>query len=76
MVIDELMAALKNALERGETLEEAKLSLVNAGYSKAEIEEAAKEIESIKPKQKLFLPSKSKTPSLLTPPKGNQKHSL
>ncbi len=45
-MIEDLIAALKNALERGETVEEAKISLLNAGYKKEEIEKAAQVIKS------------------------------
>lgn len=61
MARQDLIAALKNALERGETLEEAKISLLNAGYPKQDVEESAKEIEKIKIKTKApkprFFPS-------------------
>lgn len=40
----ELIAGLKNALSRGETLQKAKNSLLNAGYSKEEIELASQKI--------------------------------
>lgn len=68
MARQDLIAALRNALERGETLEEAKISLINAGYKKEEIEEASREIEKIRPKK---LPTiERKFPSLPTPPKA------
>lgn len=60
MARQDLLCAIRNALERGETLEEAKISLLNAGYPKLEVEEAAKEIENMKIKSKVpkpkFLP--------------------
>ncbi len=41
MVRKDIFGALRNAIERGESLEEAKLSLVNAGYPREDVEEAA-----------------------------------
>lgn len=38
---DELTTAIKNALARGENIEKAKKSLLNAGYSSSEVEIAA-----------------------------------
>jgi len=46
-----LVAALKNAVERGYSIEEAKKSLLNAGYNTLDIEEAVDEFRSIKQKQ-------------------------
>jgi len=40
MARGDILAGLRNALERGESLEEAKESLINAGYSREEVEEA------------------------------------
>jgi len=40
----ELIGGIKNALEKGESLEKAKQSFLNAGYKKEEIEAAAKEL--------------------------------
>ena len=70
MVRADLVTAFRNAIERGETLEEARVSLLNANYNPSEIEEAAREIEKLKPK-KLLPPSKtSKFPPLPAPPKA------
>lgn len=41
MGIDEIKTGLKNAMERGQSLEEAKQSLVNAGYNGNDIDAAA-----------------------------------
>ncbi|MBS3089395.1 hypothetical protein J4461_00765 [Candidatus Pacearchaeota archaeon] len=38
---DEIIGGIRNALERGATLEEAVKSFVNAGYNPAEVREAA-----------------------------------
>lgn len=50
MAVEDLMMALKNALERGETLEEAKLSLLNAGYRREEVEKASEALEKVRQK--------------------------
>lgn len=41
MPTEEIAAGLKQAIERGESLEQAKRSFINAGYSRKEVEEAA-----------------------------------
>jgi hypothetical protein len=41
MVREDLVSSLRNAVERGESLEKAKISLTNAGYDPAEVEQAA-----------------------------------
>lgn len=46
MVNKEILEGLRNAMTRGNTLYQAMMSFYNAGYSKQEIEEAAKEIHS------------------------------
>ena len=43
---EELSAALKNAIERGSSLAGAKQSLLNAGYTRSEIEQAASSMDS------------------------------
>ena len=45
MVREDLICALRNALERGESVSEAIQSLVNAGYNRVEIEEASEVLE-------------------------------
>lgn len=45
MARQDLITALKNALERGESLQQAKLSLISAGYSQQEVEEAARALQ-------------------------------
>lgn len=42
----ELIGGLKNALERGENLEIAKKSFVNAGYKNEEVEKAAAKVNA------------------------------
>lgn len=39
---DEILGGLRNALERGDTLQKAMMTFYNAGYKKEEIEEAAR----------------------------------
>lgn len=52
---EELTSGLKNAIENGSSLEQAKRSFINAGYNQREVEQAAKEISSgvFHPVQKL-----------------------
>lgn len=40
MVREDILTGLKNAVERGESLEQAKESLINAGYPRKEVEDA------------------------------------
>lgn len=42
MVNDEIVWGIKNALDRGESLQNAMMSFFNAGYDKKEIEDAAR----------------------------------
>ncbi|UZE93555.1 MAG: hypothetical protein IB618_02135 [Candidatus Pacearchaeota archaeon] len=65
MAEEDLIAALRNALERGETLEDAKKSLLNAGYKREEVEKAAKVIEELRVKKE-FIPKPKFKP--LPPP--------
>ena len=44
---EELSGGLKNALERGQSLASAKQSFINAGYSKQQVEQAAKQISGV-----------------------------
>jgi len=46
MAIQELVAGLRNAIDRGASLEKAKQSFISAGYPIQEIEEAAKFVSS------------------------------
>ena len=63
MVRQDLIGALKNAIERGETLFEAKVSLVNAGYSRLDIEEALKSVRNSS-KRDIPIPKKRFLPPL------------
>lgn len=60
MVKEELIWALKNAIERGESLEIAKISLLNAGYASQDVEEAAEKIQESQKKSSLKIPFFSK----------------
>lgn len=40
MVRKDILAGVRNAVERGESFEQAKASLINAGYTRGEVEEA------------------------------------
>ena len=44
MVREELVVALKNALERGQSIQEAIASLISAGFNPLEVREAAGEV--------------------------------
>ena len=45
MVREDIFAGLKSAVERGESLKQAMISFFNAGYSRGEIQEAAKALQ-------------------------------
>ena len=64
---ESLIVALKNALERNESLEDAKTSLLNAGYNRKDIERAAKAIEKLELIGKQ-LPKFKKTKGIIPPP--------
>ncbi len=44
---EQILAGLKNAIERGYSLELAKQSFINAGYNPRDIEEAANELSGV-----------------------------
>ena len=46
MVRDDILGGLNSALARGQSLKQAMMSFYNAGYTKAEIEEAAQVLKS------------------------------
>ena len=61
MVRRDIIAGLKNAVERGESLEKAKQSFISAGYPPAEVEAASRFVHAgvltpISEKEKLPLP--------------------
>ncbi|MBS3090260.1 hypothetical protein J4433_00640 [Candidatus Pacearchaeota archaeon] len=58
MVNNDLVIAIKNALERGQHIEQAVISLVNAGYPREEVEEASRQVHMlVQPNRQLQLPS-------------------
>jgi len=57
MVNRDIVEGLRNALSRGNTLEQAMMSFFNAGYKKEEIEEAARALHE-HPSQPLSHPQK------------------
>lgn len=69
MARQDLIAAIRNALERGESVEDAKKSLVNAGYRISEVDEAAIEIEKLKLGMRAPKAKNNKFPPLPSPPK-------
>jgi len=48
---EDIVAGLKNAFERGESMEKAVNAFINAGYNKNEVEEAAKSLGFLNSKQ-------------------------
>jgi len=76
MVNEESVGGLKSALERGQTLQKAMMTLYNSGYKKEEIEEAARGLLQFKPEAQLQpaikttpkSPVTSQIPQVLTPP--------
>jgi len=70
MTNKEIVEGLKAAVSRGESLKQAMMSFLNAGYNRKEIQEAAREVQSLsiqkvqsKPEQKPLI-KKSKKPFL------------
>lgn len=57
MVDQDIFGALKCAVARGQSLQQAMLSLYNAGYNKQDIEEAARALQS-EPSSYSFQPQK------------------
>ena len=66
MTKEDIIGGLKNALERGETLERAKSTFINAGYKEEEVEEAAKLVGEKKLKEKETPVPRSIKPSVKT----------
>jgi len=77
MVNEEVFGGLKSALERGQTLERAMLTLFNSGYKREDIEEAARALMEIQPSAQLTPPIKTvpmspvikQAPQVLAPPR-------
>ena len=68
----ELMGGLRNALERGETLEKAKKSFISAGYTEAEVDDATRKLKNTEPE----VESKPKTVTNPNPTNPNPTKSL
>lgn len=66
MVNEDILTSLRNSVERGTSLEEAKMILKNSGYNLVEIEEASKYVgekaplKEAKPKMELTMPEEKK----------------
>lgn len=56
---EEVLGGLRSALERGQTLERAMLTLFNSGYKKEDIEEAARSLLQFQPSAQLQPPIKT-----------------
>jgi len=69
MARPDLVMCLKNALERGSDIEQAKRSLTNAGYSSSEVNLASQELEGKISSRRLDTPKKGFFPKLPKPPK-------
>jgi len=65
----DLIMCLKNALERGSDIEQAKRSLTNAGYSPSEVNLASQELEGKINSKRLDVPKAGFFPKLPKPPK-------
>ena len=66
--MSDLTGGIKNALDRGESLEKIKKSFLNAGYTKEEVEQATNEISpqaQFNKQQINQIPNKLQTPSQL-----------
>jgi hypothetical protein len=61
MTKEDIIAGLKQAIERGANLEQAKQSFINAGYSSEEVEDSARALSGI--------PQTRPIPTQPTPPK-------
>ena len=76
MVREDILGGLKNALERGESMQDAKASLISAGYSQAEVEEALATLEKVQVKRKEIPIPTITTVSLEQPPTPPAAHAL
>ncbi len=75
MVRDDIVAGLKNGLERGASIEAAKQSLLNAGYSAEEVQEGVDVLSSdsvLAMQQPFRTPTASVQPSRSNPPNKMQ----
>lgn len=74
---EDILGGLKNAAERGESIENAKSSFVNAGYSSEDVEEAAKALSAKPTLEKLNkkAPKPSESTAFLPLPVPSPKNS-
>jgi len=70
MAREDLIAGLRNAIERGSTIDAAKASFLAAGYSKSEVEDAASEIA------KIAIPEIKESQEKQTPIKPKKKNKI
>jgi len=76
MINEEVLGGLKSALERGQSLQKAMMTLYNSGYKKEEIEEAARSLMEFSSESQLQPPVKTvpktaeirQAPQVLTTP--------
>ena len=69
MISEEIITGLKNAIERKESLEQAKQILIDSGYNEKEVQEASKfvgggvlkTLEKPKPEEQLIMPEQKKS---------------
>jgi len=66
---EDIYGGLKNAMERGATLEQAINSFVNSGYNEAEVREAANNIGAVSSLTSVAPTPKSQVPSISPQPK-------
>lgn len=64
----EIIGGIKNAIIRGESIEKAKQSFINAGYKKEEVEKAIQIMSTVKVPEQINLPSLTNQKSSQAPP--------
>lgn len=68
MTLDDIKGGLRNAVERGESLEKAKQSFINAGYNSLEVEQAARGLNPAAAKETSSIFGKPLISSVPSPP--------
>lgn len=82
MVNEDIITALKNSIERGESLQAAMDILINSGYNPTEVKEASRFVSGVsfdmnaKPNEELIMPSKRSLFSFKPKPILNQNQFL
>ncbi len=69
MVNEEIVGGLRLALERGESMNKAMMTFFNAGYTKEEIEEAAKTLSQMPAAAQIQPPARTSSGIVPAPPK-------